>query len=318
MLHLALKLLLSCVIVLGGTGCSHRPHFPDQSLVPAGQASPMDGLWRLASGNTGLVFRIDKGRMFFYERRKPLTSSILPMQATMKEPHIRSAADLSSLPGGVIARDIHGTNDPLIYSCQSLSFNKGLLGVGPGEIKLISSTQLVLKTLPNSETGLGEKIEEIFLRENLDNQTWYEQTFLNSEDQVSKAKSYSEARTELPNQGNEVKPEQVVQALPEKTEPSKVMESSEGNQQGTAEKLEQNRKVLNVPMDKMESDGKLSSSAKEFIEKAVRNARAANGYVEINCPPNAPESIVKAIVKIGVETYIDDNRGDYELVIINP
>ena len=240
-------------------GCARNPALPDQSAIPASEQLPLDGLWRMASGNTGSIFRIDKGRMYFYERRKALPkNSPLSIAAIHKDPKIRSAAELSKHPGEVIAKDIKGTQDQLTYTCLSPSYDaqRHVFGFGPGEIRVASRTQIVLKTLPNLDTGLRETIEESFILESLDNQS------------------------------------------------------------GDITSL--NRKVIAVPPDKMESNGKLSKSANGFIVETVRNAKESNGSVVINCPPNAPKSVLKSLTNTGAKTFIDEHRDDYELVITKP
>ena len=293
-------LLLLVTMLLGAEGCARRPVLPDQSTIPASRQLPLDGLWRLASGNTGSIFRIDKGRMYFYERRKPLPkNSPLAIGAAVKDPKVRSAADLSRRTGEVIAKDIKETDAPLTYQCQSLSFDarRHISGFGPAEINVASSTQLILKTFPNAETGLGEKIEESFWRENLDNQSWFEQSLLKTDDRGLEPNKNTRQNAEQPTPSSE--------------SPKAIDELRSGNPS-------ENRKVIAVPSEKMESNGKLSKSAKEFIEQTVRNTKEANGSVVINCPPDAPDPVVRALAKTGAETFVDENRNDYELVIIKP
>ena len=262
---------------------------------------PLDGLWRMGSGNTGSIFRIDKGRMYFYERRKTLPKNTLLPPGTIKDPKYRSAADWGRQPGDVIAKDIKQTDDPLTYNCQSLSYDaqRHIVGFGGGEIKIASGIQLILKTLPNPETALGGSVEESFLRENLDNQTLFEQSLIKRDDRTVQA-------------GKEIQPQPVLAPI----EPPPPSAGAPDNQSGDT--ASQNRKVIAVPPDKMESKGKLAKPAKEFIEQTLQNAKESNGYVEINCPSTAPESVVHSLTNIGVETFVDENRNDYELVIIKP
>jgi hypothetical protein len=325
-------LLLLVTVLMGAEGCARRPVLPDQSTIPSGQQLPLDGLWRLTSGNTGSIFRIDKGRMYFYERRKPLPINVLPIGATAKNPRILSAADLSFSPGEIIAMDIKETSGPRDFSCQSLSYDaeKDMLGFGFAEIRIVSSAQIILKTFPNLGTGLGEKIEEGFWRENLDNQSWFEQILLKPDDRGSQpGKNPQEivgqtdkgfnVQVEQPNQDSQVKVEQPNQDSKEHVEqPALSSEDSKVIEKQSSENATEGRKVIAVPPEKMESNGKLSKSAKEFIGQVVQNAKKANGSVEINCPPDAPDAIVKSLVNIGAETYVDDNRNDYELVITKP
>ncbi|CAG1020055.1 hypothetical protein MTYM_00033 [Methylococcales bacterium] len=332
------------LIMAGTVGCGHRPTLPDQKTVQSTKELPLDGLWRMTSGKANSVFRIDKGRMYFYERRKPLPKNALPSADNIKNPDIRSAADLSSHPGAVIVKDITETHDPLSYSCQSLSYDKQrhAFNFGLGEIKIISGTQIKLTTLPNSLTGLGEKYEESFWRENLDNQTWFEQTILKAEDgsrQPSISSSGKEGQaTKAPQdsamQPNNAAPESETQSnrgfQDTSTPPGKDIQQQVQQPAQTPEEnpvaikdqpsdgANQKRKVLTIPADKMESNGKLSKSAKDFIEQTLQNANASDGTVEINCPLEAPEAVVRSLVNIGVETYVDDQRNDYELVIIKP
>ena len=293
-------LFLLVTMLVGVQSCARRPAIPDQSTIPTSRQLPLDGLWRLTSGKASSIFRIDKGRMYFFERRKPLPkNSPQRMGATAKDPKVRSAADLSRRPGNMIVKDIKETGDPLIYTCQSLSYDvrRRMYGFGAAEIKIASSTQIILKTFPNLGTGLGQKIEESFWRENLVNQSWFEQTLLAADNRDFRSSKDSWGKAEQPAQSSESS--------------SAIKNHSNGTPS-------LKRKVLTVPLEKMESNGKLSKSAKDFIEQAVQNAKEANGYVKINYPPNAPDAVVRSLVNIGVETYVDDNRNDYELVIFKP
>jgi len=356
MLKSTAHLLLSIIILIGVESCANRPVFPDQTTIPRGRQLPMDGIWRLTTGNTRLIFRVDKGRMFFYEVRDPLPKSnnLLSMGAIAKNPRIPSAADLSRREGGIIAKDITETNDPLTYTCQSFSFDtqSHIFEFGPGEIKIVSSTQINLKTFPNSKTGFGETIEESFWRENLDNQTWFEQTILKMDDHGSIENKGAEAKPKQLSQDFQLKQEQPSQDSKNKTaqisqdsevkqeqpsldsqtkpqQPNQDFKTKTGNSAQSSENSEfierepvdnsgQNREVINVPMDKMETNGELSNSARDFVAKAVKNAKKANGYVEINCPPNAPRSVIRSLVILGVDTYVDYHLTDYELVIAKP
>ena len=292
-------LFLLVTLLIGVQSCARRPALPDQGTIPASRQLPLDGLWRLTSGKASSIFRIDKGRMFFLERRKPLPKNLQPAEVTVKNPRIRSAADLSKRPGGVIAKDIKETSDPLTYKCQSLSYDaqRRVYGFGSGEIKIVSSTQIILTTFPNLVTGLGEKIEESFSRETLDNQSWFEETLLGADTRGSQPSKVSRVKAKQPAQSPEIS--------------GAIKDRSNGNPSQT-------RKVITVPLEKMESNGKLSKSAKDFIEQAVQNAKEANGSVTINYPPDAPDSVVRSLANIGVETHVDNNRNDYELVIIKP
>ena len=315
--------ILLVTLLIGAGGCGRKLIFPDQSTIPITQQLPLDGLWRLASGDTDSIFRIDKGRMFFYEWRDPLpASSLSVIGVTTGDSRLRYATDLITRPGEIIVKDIKATSDPLTYACQSLSYDaqRHKLGFGPAEIKVASSTQIILKTLPNLDTGLGEKIEESFLRENLDNQSWLEQTLLKTEDRGSQPIKNTQEIPGQPGQNSQLKVEQPAQNPQEHVEQQATQPSVNSNaiEDKRGENPTEGRKVIAVPPDKMESNGKLSKSAKEFIGQAVRNAKKANGSVEINCPPDAPDAVVQSLVNIGADTYVDVKRNDYELVIIKP
>ena len=262
----------------------------------------------------------------------PKSNNLLSIGAIAKNPRIPSAADLSRREGGIIAKDITETNDPLTYTCQSFSFDtqSHIFEFGPGEIKIVSSTQINLKTFPNSKTGFGETIEESFWRENLDNQTWFEQTILKMDDHGSIENKGAEAKPkqlsqdfqlkqEQPSLDSQTKPQQPNQDFKTKTgNPAQSSKNSEFIEREPVDNSDQNREVINVPMDKMETNGELSNSARDFVAKAVKNAKKANGYVEINCPPNAPRSVIRSLVILGVDTYVDYHLTDYELVIPKP
>ncbi len=295
-----MPIFLWVILLLNSQGCARRPALPDEKTIPLSHQLPIDGLWRFTGGKANSIFRIEKGRMYFFEKRKPLPkNSPLRTQATAKESKIRSVVDLSSRPGEIIAKDIKEVFQPLTYRCLSLSYaeqNHSYEYVY-SEIKIVSDTQIVLTILPNALTGLSQKIEESFWRESLDNQTSFDQALLAAEKRGFPVNRDVLGKIE---QQNFAKQNVRVPKDQSKT------------------KANRKQKVLKVPLEKMESNGKLSQSAREFIEQAVQNAKEANGYVTINYPPSAPNSVIRSLTKIGVEADIDFNINTYELVITKP
>jgi len=268
------------VLIVADLGCARRPSLPNQTAIPTSQALPVDGVWRLSSGNTGFMFRIDKGRMFFLEKQKPLPkNSPLIIKTITKNAKTPSAADLSRQPGDVIVQDIQKTSNPLIYACQAFFYDvkRRLLILTAAEIQISSSTTLVLKIPPNPAAGLLEEIQDSFLRETLDNQTLFDHALL---------------------------PDNRV-VRPTGPEPRSAASNS-------------NRKVISIPMDKMESNGQLSKSAKNFIAQTVKDAQSVNGWVTIKIPPNAPDAVTSGLMDMPLDTQVDPHITFYEMIIVKP
>ncbi len=278
MMHLNIYFLI-IALMFTGLGCARRPPLPDQTAIPVSRPLPLDGAWRLSSGHTGTMFRIDKGRMFFVDRQKPLPkNSPLLANAIKKNPKALSAVDLVRRPGEVIMRDIQKTANPMIYAGQAFFYDakRRLFALTAAELQISSSTTLVLKISPNPATGLMEEIQDGFLREALDNQTLFDQAMLPAN---TVRTAGSERRSGVSNP---------------------------------------DRKVIPIPMDKMESNGQLSKSAKEFIEQTVQDAQSVNGWVTIKMPPNAPSGVVSALMGMVLDTQVDTHITFYEMIIVKP
>ncbi len=270
---------LIIVLVFTGMGCARRPPLPDQTAIPVSQPLPLDGSWRLSSGHTGSIFRIDKGRMFFVDKQKPLPkNSPLLNHAIIKNPKNPSAADLVRRPGEVIMQDIQKTANPMIYSGQAFFYDakRRLFALSAAELQISTSTSLVMKIPPNPAAGLMEEISDGFLRESLDNQAMFDQAL-----------------------------------LPPKPTPKSRSEKRSRD-------AGMDRKVIPIPMDKMESGGQLSKSAQDFIEQTLKETQAANGWINIKLPVNAPDAVVRNLKDLGVDTQVDNHISFYELVIVKP
>jgi hypothetical protein len=273
-----INLMLILVLIPSEWGCARRPPLPDHNAIPASQQLSIDGSWRLASGNTSFIFRIDKGRMYFLEKQKPLPQNSPLLTGLVGSDKVLSPADLSRRPGEVIVQGIQPTSNPWVYDCQAFFYEtkKRQFILTSAEIQIKSSNTITLKIFSNPTAGLINELQDSFLRETLDNQTLFEQTLLS--------------------------------AKPITSFGSKASQSS----------VDSSQKSIPIPRGKMELDGLLSTPAKNNIKQIIEEAKAANGGVVIKYPYDAPNKVVRSLMDLGVETQLDQTITFYEMIINKP
>ena len=268
----ALFIIFTAILLLAFQGCGKKLPFPDQSTVPPAKKLAIDGTWRLVSGNITSVFRIDMGRMYYYDRQKPPRGT-RQENIPGKSSEILSATDYSRRPGNVVAMGIRETADGTVFPCKTAVYNlkKKSLEFTPGELRIVSPTRVILKAFSRTDSGLVETVSDGFEKVTLDNESWFTETAVG---------------------GSEF-----------------TFGSSPSDM---------TRKITEVPPEKMESSGRLSSTAKDFIRQTVRSARVADGSVEIRYPPSTPEQIIESLRQLGVEVSEDSRGSIYQLIIIKP
>lgn len=278
----ALLALVFAIVILDLQGCGKKLAFPDQSTVPATRKSALDGTWRLVTGNVTQVFRIDSGRMYYYNRQKP-PRGVRQEVAPVLSSELKSATDYVRRPGDVIAMGIRDTDDPRNFSCKTAVYDikKRGLDFVPGQLRIVSESRIVLKALSKAGAGAVETVEERFDKVSLDDETLFLGSLYPGNGRVAV-----------------IQPRRPEAAPVQRAKPAKA------------------RKTTVIPPDKMEADGRLSDSAKEFIAQTVRNSRDADGSVEVRYPPNTSERIVRALRELGADVSENDDNSLYEIVII--